>query len=221
MEYLITFLEGIISFISPCILPMLPIYISYFVGQEEKNKKKTFINSIGFVVGFTIVFVLLGVFAGSLGIFLKQYKVVVNIIFGSIIVLFGLSFMEIIRLPQIQNKIKWKAKTEHLNFFSAMILGLIFAISWTPCVGAFLGSALLMASTAEHVMNGIFMLVCFSLGLGIPFIISALLIEQLKTTFDFIKKHYLVVNRIAGIFLIIIGILMITGYLDLLLKWLI
>lgn len=221
MEYLITFLEGIISFISPCILPMLPIYISYFVGQEEKNKKKTFINSIGFVVGFTIVFVLLGVFAGSLGIFLKQYKVVVNIIFGSIIVLFGLSFMEIIRLPQIQNKIKWKAKTEHLNFFSAMILGLIFAISWTPCVGAFLGSALLMASTAGHVMNGIFMLVCFSLGLGIPFIISALLIEQLKTTFDFIKKHYLVVNRIAGIFLIIIGILMITGYLDLLLKWLI
>ena len=221
MEYLITFLEGIISFISPCILPMLPIYISYFVGQEEKNKKKTFINSIGFVVGFTIVFVLLGVFAGSLGIFLKQYKVVVNIIFGSIIVLFGLSFMEIIRLPQIQNKIKWKAKTEHLTFFSAMILGLIFAISWTPCVGAFLGSALLMASTAGHVMNGIFMLVCFSLGLGIPFIISALLIEQLKTTFDFIKKHYLVVNRIAGIFLIIIGILMITGYMDLLLKWLI
>lgn len=221
MEYFITFLEGMISFISPCILPMLPIYISYFVGQEEKSKKKTLINSAGFVAGFTVVFVLLGVFAGSLGIFLRQYKTVVNIIFGVMIVLLGLSFMEIIHLPQMQSKIKWKAKTEHLNFFSAMLLGLIFAVSWTPCVGTFLGSALLMASTAGHILNGVLMLICFSLGLGIPFMVSALLIDQLKTTFDFIKRHYLVVNRVAGIFLIIIGILMMTGYLDLFLRWLI
>lgn len=221
MEYIITFLEGVVSFISPCILPMLPIYISYFVGQEEKSKKKTLINSIGFVLGFTIIFVLLGVFASSLGVFFRQYRTIVNILFGIIIILLGLSFMDIIHLPQIKNKVKWKVKTERLNFFSAIILGFIFAVTWTPCVGAFLGSALLMASSVGRVLEGIAMLVCFSLGLGIPFIISALLIEQLKIAFDFIKRHYQMVNRIAGIFLILIGILMMTGYLDYVLRWLI
>ena len=221
MEYIITFLEGVVSFISPCILPMLPIYISYFVGQEEKSKKKTLINSIGFVLGFTIIFVLLGVFASSLGVFFRQYRTIVNILFGIIIILLGLSFMDIIHLPQIKNKVKWKVKTKRLNFFSAIILGFIFALTWTPCVGAFLGSALLMASSVGHVLEGIAMLVCFSLGLGIPFIISALLIEQLKIAFDFIKRHYQIINRIAGIFLILIGILMMTGYLDYVLRWLI
>ena len=220
MAYFITFLEGIISFISPCVLPMLPIYISYFIGQEEQNTKgKAFKNSLGFVLGFTIVFVILGVFAGSLGIFFKEYKSIINILFGIIIILFGLSFMQMIKLPNIGKK-DWKVEPQNLHFMQAILFGIIFAVSWTPCVGAFLGSALLMAATAEHVWEGIGLLICFSLGLGIPFIISSLLIEKLKNTFQWIKQHYNWIEKIAGVFLVIIGILMMTGYLDAFLKFL-
>lgn len=220
MAYFITFLEGMISFISPCVLPMLPIYISYFIGQEEQNAKgKAFKNSLGFVLGFTLVFVILGVFAGSLGIFLKEYKNIVNILFGMIIILFGLSFMQIIKLPSIGKK-AWKINPQNLHFMQAILFGLIFAISWTPCVGAFLGSALLMAATAEHVGEGIGLLICFSLGLGIPFIVSSLLIEKLKNTFQWIKQHYNWIEKISGVFLVIIGILMMTGFLDAFLKFL-
>lgn len=218
MPYVITFLEGMISFISPCVLPMIPIYISYFMGQEEQNNKgKAFKNSLGFVLGFTIIFVILGVFAGSVGIFLKEYKNIVNVLFGIIIILFGLSFMQVIKLPSMGKK-NWKIQPQNLHFIQAVLFGIIFAVSWTPCVGAFLGTALVMAATVEHLWEGIALLVCFSLGLGIPFIISSLLVEKLKNTFQWIKQHYNAIEKIAGVFLVIIGILMITGYLDLFLK---
>ena len=110
-----------------------------------------------------------------------------------------------------------EVNTDNMNFFSAALFGIIFSIGWTPCVGAFLGSALMLASQQGSVMTGVLMLLCYSLGLGIPFVISALLIEQLKTAFDFIKKHYNIINKVSGILLIIVGILMATGKLGALL----
>lgn len=215
MEYIMSFLEGIITFISPCLLPMLPIYISYFAGGEiANNKGQTIKNATGFVLGFTIVFVMLGTFASSVGVVLKQYNQILQIVFGIIMILFGLNFMGILNIKILNNtKSGMNAKTKDLNFISSLILGVIFSITWTPCVGTFLGSALMLAATANHVIEGTIMLLCFSLGLAIPFLISAFLIHKLRTAFDYIKTHYKIINRICGIFLIGIGILMITGYM--------
>ena len=122
MEYIFTFLEGIASFISPCILPMLPIYISYFVGKEENKTSKAVINSIGFVLGFTIVFLILSIFASQLGTLVSQYIEYIKIIFGIIIILLGISYMEIIK-PKFLNKSKQiKADTKNLNFIKSLAI---------------------------------------------------------------------------------------------------
>ncbi len=217
MQYAIAFLEGIITFISPCLLPMLPIYISYFVNGEN-NKRKTFRNALGFVLGFTIVFVSLGAFASGLGRLLNEYKTEVNLITGGIVILFGLNFMGILRLPFINRTRKADVEIKQTGFFSALLFGIVFSIGWTPCVGAFLGSALMMASQSNTMAQGVGMLILYSIGLGIPFLISALLIDRLRGTFQFIKEHYSVINVVSGVFLVIVGILMMTGTMGYLLS---
>lgn len=217
MLYFISFLEGIITFISPCLLPMLPIYISYFAGGNTKNTKKTLTCALGFVLGFTMVFVSLGALAGTLGSFLKEYQTLVNIASGLIVILFGLNFLGILKFTIFRGTGN-NFNTDNLNFFSSILFGIIFSIGWTPCVGAFLGSALMMASTQGQTMVGMLMLLTYSLGLGIPFVMSAILIQKLKSTFDFIKKNYNLVNRISGIFLILVGVMMATGTLGKLLS---
>ena len=134
MEYIFTFLEGFASFISPCLLPMLPIYISYFMGEEEKNTKKAAINSIGFVAGFTVVFLLLAVFASTLGMFISKYLKYIKIVFGIIIILLGLNYMEILNLKVLNNTRGVKIDVKNLNFFKALVFGMLFSISWTPCI---------------------------------------------------------------------------------------
>lgn len=213
MHYIIAFLEGIITFISPCLLPMLPIYISFFAGQgkEEEKKSQTLMNALGFVLGFTILFVIMGAFAGAIGSLFIKHHTLVNIISGGIVILFGLNFMEVIRLPYISTNHKIQLKNQGTGFFSSILFGIIFSIGWTPCVGAFLGSALMLAASSKESFKGILMLLCYSIGLGVPFIISALLLDRLKTTFQFIKKHYKIINFISGMLLIIVGVLMATG----------
>ena len=212
MQYLISFLEGIITFISPCLLPMLPIYISYFAGGGERTTRKTLTGVSGFVLGFTLVFMALGALAGTLGSFLKQHSVWVNLITGLIVVVFGLNYMGVFQLKLFKGFHR-DLQQKEMGFFSAMVFGLVFSIGWTPCVGAFLGSALMLASQQGHVLEGMGMLLCYSLGLGVPFLISAVLIDKLKSTFNWIKKNYLIINRISGGLLVLIGIAMATGYL--------
>jgi len=213
LDYFITFLEGIITFISPCLLPMLPIYISYFAAQKDTdNKNATIINALGFVLGFTLVFTLLGAFAGTIGGVLREYSVVVNISAGIIVILFGLNFMELIRIPFINSSRQLQTDVLNMSFISAIVFGIVFSISWTPCVGAFLGSALMQAATSGESIQGILLLLCFSLGLGIPFIISAMLIDNLKSVFDFIKRNYRTINLISGLLLVAVGIMMLTGF---------
>ena len=210
MQYVVAFLEGIITFLSPCLLPMLPIYISYFAGGGEKSIRKTLRGAIGFVVGFTIVFVALGALAGTVGSFLKEHQTAVNIASGLIVVLFGLHFLGVFKL-NIFKGISRDVNTTDMGFLSALVFGVVFSLGWTPCVGAFLGSALMLASQQGHVLQGMLMLFAYSLGLGIPFILSAALISYLKSTFDWIKEHYNIINQISGAFLITVGILMATG----------
>ena len=208
MEYLLTFLEGLASFISPCLLPMLPIYISYFMGEEETGKKKAVINSIGFVLGFTLVFLSLSIFASTIGHFISGYTKYIKFIFGIIIIILGLNYMEILKLKFLNKTKGINMKKKNLNFVKACLFGILFSISWTPCIGTFLSSALLLIAKEQDVLKGIVLMLIYSIGLGIPFIISVLLIEKLKEVFDFIKKNYKKVKIISGLILIAMGIYM-------------
>ena len=213
MQYIILFLEGIITFISPCLLPMLPIYISYFAGGGERSAKKSLIGAIGFVTGFTFVFVMMGALAGTIGGLLRQYQTAVNIVSGLIVIVFGLNFLGVLKLNLFRGG-KRAVETGNMGFLSAVLFGIVFSIGWTPCVGAFLGSALMLASQQGHVIEGMLMLLAYSLGLGIPFLLSAVLIDYLKATFDFIKRNYETINKMSGGLLILIGILMAAGLLE-------
>lgn len=209
MQFLISFLEGIITFISPCLLPMLPIYVSYFAGGGERSGKRTLINALGFVLGFTVVFTLMGALAGTLGGLLRTYQTLVNILTGLVVIFFGLNFLGVFNLQLFRGMHSGSHKD--MGFFSAILFGLVFSVGWTPCVGAFLGSALMLASQQGSMLTGILMLLCYSLGLGIPFIVSAVLIDKLKGAFVVIKKHYAIINKVCGGLLVLIGILMMTG----------
>ncbi len=213
MDFFLTFLEGVISFISPCMLPMLPVYISYFAGGADK-KHRVLARASAFVLGFTLVFSLLGLFAGTLGVFLGRYQTVVNIVSGALVILFGLSYLEVIRLPFFKGMQRGKNATTVL---SAFLFGVVYSVSLTPCVGAFLGTALTQAAISGTALRGTLLLVTYSLGLGIPFLLSAVLIEKLSGAFGFIKRHYRIINLICGIFLILVGILMMLGKMQALL----
>ena len=217
MLYLITFLEGLISFLSPCFLPMLPVYLAYFAGDAEDgaNDRRTLLHAGLFVIGFSAVFILLGLGAGTLGALLSRHQSILNIICGALVVLFGLSFLEIIPLPVFQGASSFDRKA---GAFNSLLFGVIFSVSLTPCVGAFLGSALALASSQGSAAQGALLLLVYSLGMGVPLLLSALLIARLKGAFNAIKRHYTLLNRIAGGFLIVTGILMMFGLLDRLLR---
>ena len=212
MQYLISFLEGIITFISPCLLPMLPIYISYFAGGGQRSTRKTLTCVVGFVLGFTLVFTAMGALAGTVGSFLTRYQTWVNVVCGAVVILFGLNYMGLLKWNLFRGGSHGGVK-ENMGFFSAFLFGVIFSVGWTPCVGVFLGSALMLASQQGHVLEGMTMLLCYSLGLGIPFLLSAVLIDKLKSAFTWIKSHYGIINRVCGGLLVVVGVLMATGML--------
>ena len=219
MQYLISFLEGIITFISPCLLPMLPIYISYFAGGGERTVKRTLTGACGFILGFTLVFTAMGALAGTLGSLGNRYQTAVNIVSGLVVVVFGLNYMGLLRVELFKGA-NYQMKVKAPGFASSLIFGIIFSLGWPPCVGAFLGSALLLASQQGHMLEGMAMLLAYSLGLGIPFLLSAVLIDRLRSTFNWIKSHYQVITYVCGGLLIFIGVLMATGTLGKLLSWL-
>ncbi len=219
MDYLILFLAGIITFVSPCILPMIPIYITYLMGDQDAATQESGLtlrnpalkNSIGFVLGFTTVFVLLGAAAGSIGRFVFTHGQMFNIITGVVMVLFGLNYIDVINIKFLKRTHKIDYRAGSFKFSKSVLFGMVFSIGWSPCVGAFLGSALMIAANSQTMLKGSLMLFVYSLGLGVPFILSSLLINSLKSTFDFIKRNYRIINNISGIFLILVGIMMMTG----------
>ena len=213
MAYIIAFLEGIITFISPCLLPMLPIYLSYFAGGGARSASKTLRCALGFVVGFSVVFVAMGALAGSIGSFLSAQRRVVDLLCGAVVVIFGLNYLGVLNLNLFSGS-RRQVRKDNMTFLSALVFGLVFALGWTPCVGAFLGSALMLASQQGHTAQGMGMLLAYSLGLGIPFLLSAVLIDSLKGAFGWIKAHYRLINTVCGLLLVAIGLLMMSGWMN-------
>lgn len=205
MEYIITFVEGIASFISPCILLIIPVYISYF-ATNTKDTKRQIINSLGFVSGFSIIFILLGIFAGTFGNLVHKYSSYINIVLGIFLIIIGLNYAGIVFIKFLNKTKEIKQKENNLTFITSVLFGMIFSLSWTPCVGAFLSSALILASQVGSTLKGGVLLLIYSIGLGLPFIITTIFMERVKGTFNFIKRNYNIINKLAGSILILSGI---------------
>ncbi|MGE4284353.1 MAG: cytochrome c biogenesis CcdA family protein [Clostridia bacterium] len=220
VSFLMVFIEGILTFISPCILPMLPIYFVYLAGAAPNEhtssvfNKRLIINTLAFILGFTIIFTLLGASATTVGGLLRNYIGLLGKISGIVIIVFGLYFTGLLRLDFLNFEKRAHMEFKELRFGSSMLFGAVFSLGWTPCVGPFLGSVLLLAGTSQTLGRGILLLVTYSLGLGIPFLMSAMLFDKLKDLFVSIQKHQRVINIVSGIILIVMGILVFSGRLQ-------
>ena len=211
MNYFLLFIEGIMTFISPCLLPMIPLYIAYFAGDKKTHTKgQTLLRAGLFMLGFSCVFILMSLFVSTVGKFLLVNRHVVNLIAGGIMVLLGLDYLTGQRLMTRLSQ-SGQARQQTANPF---IFGVIFAVSWTPCVGTFLASALTYIATVPSSFASFMLILSYCIGLGIPFLLCALLIEESKEAITWIKSHYKLINRIAGIFLIAFGVLTMTGLLE-------
>ena len=213
LQGLTTLVEGLITFISPCVLPMLPVYVLYFTGGDEGGRQgRTLLRAACFVAGFTLLFVALGVFAGTLGALLIRYQRAVNVVLGLVMIVFGLHYAGVLQIGLLGRTFKPDVRIEAKGYLSCVVLGFVFAVGWSPCTGTFLGSAMMMAAGQGQALAGVVLLLCYSLGLGVPFVLCALLIDQLKDAFAVIKRHYTAINRACGGFLILVGLLMMTGW---------
>lgn len=208
MTYFITFLEGVLSFLSPCMLPLLPVYLSYFAGNADKEGKGSRIPA--FLLGFTLSFMVLGLLFSALGTALARHQAVVNLVCGVVMILFGLSCLNVIHLPQIFSGTR---EVQVVDSLSAFLFGIVYPLNLTPCVGAFLGSALALATASGSAAKGALLLLVYSFGLGMPFVLSAHIISHLDSFFTVVKSHYAVVNRVSGGLLIIAGLLTASGLL--------
>lgn len=212
LEALTTMIEGLIAFISPCVLPMIPVYVLYFAGASEgRQARKTLGRALSFVLGFTALFVLLGVFAGSLGGLFVRYQSEINLICGMIMILFGLHYAGVLHITLLDKTLKPNMQVQPKGYASCALLGAVFAAGWTPCTGPLLGSAMMLAASKGGAFAGAVLLGCYSLGMGIPFVLCALLIDRVKGAFAAIKRNYQVINRVCGVFLVIVGLAMMTG----------
>ena len=212
ISYVLTFAEGILTFVSPCILPMLPVYFLYLAGTQDsraasqsQSKNRLIINSLGFVAGFTLVFVSFGAAAAALGALLQNNRALLQIISGTLMILFGLNFAGILKLPFLNSEKRFHVKTDGMRFLGSVLFGIVFAFGWSPCLGTFLGSALALAGNSDTIAEGILMLLVYSMGLALPFIISAAIFENVKNLFAWFRKHSGIISTISGILLIIVG----------------
>ncbi len=219
-------LMGLVSFVSPCILPLIPSYISYITGisydelmspeAQKKNMRTTLQHSLAFVAGFSIIFVLLGATASLMGQVLNQYLEVIRIVGGILIIIMGVFVMDVVNIPFLQREAKLRLKTRPAGYIGTVVVGMIFGAGWTPCIGPFLSSVLTLAMEADTLGRGMVLLMFYSLGLGIPFILSALAISAFMTYSNRLKKHFKAIKIASGVILIIMGVLLITNSMTLL-----
>lgn len=214
------FIGGILSFISPCILPLVPVYIGFITNKAafrvEKNKFSDklfiFLNSLFFVLGFSLIFIILGSTATFIGRILKDYANIISRVGGGILIIFGLNYMGVFKIPFLNFEKKFNIpESAKFNYLGSFLIGIIFSFGWVPCIGMILSGILLLASRLDTLAQGIFLLLAYSLGLGIPFILFSIFIGLFSNFFKKINKYMRIIPIISGIFLIILGIVFLTG----------
>jgi cytochrome c-type biogenesis protein len=218
------FLAGVLSFVSPCVLPLIPGYLSFVsgvtldemrggavVGTSPGTRRKTVISSIAFVLGFSLVFISLGASATALGGFLMERLTLLGKVAGVIIILFGLHMMGVLRIGWLYSEKRMQTSRKPAGFFGAMVVGIAFAFGWTPCIGPILAAILAVAGTQESVADGVKLLAVYSAGLGVPFIATSLAINKFFAASARIRRHYHTIEVVSGVLLVCVGVLIFTN----------
>jgi cytochrome c-type biogenesis protein len=230
LSFLVAFGAGILSFLSPCVLPLIPSYLSFVTGlsinnfydKESSNLSRSFmlVHSLFFVLGFSLIFISLGASASYLGRILLYYQDAIRKIGGLLIIVFGIHLTGILNLTLLNREKKFHLTYKPAGYLGTVLVGVAFGAGWTPCIGPILGTILVMASTTKDLTQGIFLLSLYSMGLGLPFLLSALMIHTLMDRFGSLIKYFRYISLISGILLIIIGLLIFTNYLSILSSYL-
>lgn len=221
MSYWMAFTAGFLSFLSPCVLPLIPSYVGFITGMSledltsEENKaaalKATIINSLLFIGGFTVVFVALGATATAVGGALNKYQNILRWVGGIIVIVLGIHFTGLINIKFLQVEKRMHIRNRPLGYLGALLIGMAFAAGWTPCIGPILGSILMVAATQGEITKGVALLSVYSLGFGIPFFLAAVALNKFLTTYRRFSRHIPKIIVASGIILILIGILIITN----------
>lgn len=221
------FAAGIVSFLSPCVLPLIPGYLSFITGyttaelSTTTSRRAVLAPSLLFVLGFSLVFVALGASASVLGAALLEYRTLLVKASGMLVFALGFFMLGIVRVPWLYGEARFDlSRARTFGRAAALVMGMAFAFGWTPCVGPILGSILALAGSSGDVARGVVLLLAYSLGLGVPFVLTALLFGQLKGALSWLNRHALVVNRVAGVLLMAVGALIVSGQLSVLAGWL-
>jgi len=224
ISYAVAFAAGFLTFLSPCLLPIIPSFIAYITGislgdlndpvKKKDARRRSLIHSLLFILGFSIIFMALGLTATFIGQALFKYQKVIQIGGGLLIILFGLYLIGILKFDFLGKELKLKVKPSGASYLGSFLIGVTFAAAWTPCAGPILGSILLLAGTKTSVIEGAKLLSVYSLGIALPFFLTALLVNTFVAQFNKFKKAIGVVNIVSGVFLVIVGILIMTNYLN-------
>ncbi|SNB44737.1 cytochrome c biogenesis CcdA family protein [Geobacter sp. DSM 9736] len=223
ITYVSAFIAGLLSFLSPCVLPLIPSYITYITGisfsdlQAEhpthKVRQQTVAHSLLFIGGFTFVFVLMGASATFIGGFLQEHMTLIRKIGGVLIVIFGIHVTGILPIGMLLGEKRVNIHRKPAGYVGSFVVGVAFAAGWTPCIGPILASILMVAATEDTVYHGVALLFIYSMGLAIPFFLSALALHQFLAFFNRFKKHIRIFEIVTGVFLIIVGIMIYSNYL--------
>ena len=224
-------MAGFISFLSPCVLPLVPPYLGYLGGTtisqssadegiDDAVWRRVVLGSIFFVLGFTTVFVGLGAGASAFGQLIRAYQGILSKIAGAIIILFGLHFLGLFRVRVLYRDTRYQANMQGASFAGAYLIGLAFAFGWTPCIGPVLATVLAVAASEDSVARGVQLLFVYSLGLGVPFVLAAVAIRPFLSFLQRIKKHLVTVERIMGLMLVVTGLMFLTGTMTWVGQWL-
>ncbi len=225
----IAFTAGLLSFVSPCVLPLIPSYLTYITGVSFDDltasgnasiRRRTIVHSLLFIFGFSLVFVALGASATYLGSFFQQNQALIRKVGGVIVVLLGIHITGIIKLKFLEQEKRLEFKSRPIGYVGSVLVGIAFAAGWTPCIGPILASILLYASTEKNMMSGIILLFSYSLGLGVPFLVSALAFNSFLAYFSRMNRYLRVISIISGIFLIVIGVMLFFNYFSALSQYL-
>lgn len=230
VSYLLALSAGLISFLSPCVFPLVPPYLCYLGGTsldqlaeakavDKGISKRVFLASIVFVLGFSTVFIALGASASVLGGFISQHIDILAKIGGGIIIIFGLHFLGLFKIGFLMREVRYQGQISQVGFIGAFLMGLAFAFGWTPCVGPILSPILMIAASKDTVSQGVLLLATYSLGLGIPFILASLFVKPFLSFMQRFRKHLGMVEKIMGALLVLTGILFISGSMNLLSAW--
>ncbi len=220
LSFYIAFAAGLLSFLSPCVLPLVPSYLAFITGlsfeeltredNRRERRKTIFFHSLMFGLGFSTLFVALGASATYLGQFLSAHRDTIRIAGGILIILFGLFISGVFSFDFLQREKKLHLRSKPLGFLGSYLVGLTFAAGWTPCVGPILASILLYASAQQDMGSGIFLLLAYSLGMGLPFLVCALALNSFLDTFRKTARHMGMITKVGGGLLILVGILLLT-----------